>query len=385
MKKLTTLILISLLTSLVFAQEGDKILKGFDETEINTIITNANKIYDNTSVENEFFTPQPIDLVSELQNLKQFKDLKKKLDDIEKARKEKFGKDVQTYQLKYKTAFAIIDNIIDDARKLEVQYKTIKIYSDFSKHANPTGYKAFKDNLNTLKSDKFKANIELPEIKISNPYISMAYSMIGGIFSKNKKRTEVINEMTCITDFTMDFKSDLKSIDNQITYLSSSASNLSIKGQAIFTRLARAVAYTETFDAYRKNINEIGIADPLKASRKKYFDDILSKSSELNFDINNSTDIRTMELNFMQVVDFIKSYEILLFQGLSYYNSFIEVAKKYKEPNDRYPCINEDETKSKFEEMITKLEETRDLYSNAYNSVVSTSDKLKFYFGSSSN
>jgi len=384
MQKIILTLIIITSSIAVFAQEEGKELKGFDENEINTIINKANKVYDTISIENEFFIPKPIDLASELQNLKEFKDLEKRLEDIEKARKQKFGKDLASYQLKYKTAFTIIDNIIDDARKLEVQYKTIKIYSDFSKHANPTEYQAFKENLQKLKSDKFKANIDLPEIEISNPYISMAYSLIGGIFSKSKKRTEAINEMTCITDFTMDFKTDLKSIDNQITYLSSSASNLSIKGQAIFKRLARAIAYTETFEAYRADIKN-GVSDPIKTSRQKFFEDISKKAETLNFDVSNSGEIRNMELNFMQVIDFIKSYEILLFQGLSYYNSFIAVAKKYKEPNERYPCVNQTETKKKFEVMIEKLVKTRDLYSKAYNSVVSTSDKLKFYFGSSSN
>lgn len=92
-----------------------------------------------------------------------------------------------------------------------------------------------------------------------------------------------------------------------------------------------------------------------------------------------------MELNFMLVVDYIKSYEILLFEGLSYYNSFIEIVKKYETPNEKYSCIDQNEITTKFKEMIIKLEEVRDLYSNAYISVVSTSDKLKFYFGTASN
>lgn len=242
MKTTLFLIILTFLSLNLISQEVKKDeLKGFDANEINNIINKANKVYDTTSIESDLIIPKTIDLASELQNLKEFKDLKKKLDELETQRKSKFSKDIEAYQLKYKTAFSIIDNIVADARKLEVQYKSIKIYSDFSKNANPNEYKAYNDNLTSLRSDKFKANIELPDLEISNPYISIAYSMIGGIFTKNKKRSEIIESMMCITDFTMDFRTDLKSIDNQITYLSSSASNLSIKGEAIFTKLARTI------------------------------------------------------------------------------------------------------------------------------------------------
>jgi len=378
MRKTQIAVLLLFANILVAQQELEvRKLNGFNKAIVSSLILKANKVYDKTSNEENFIPPKPIDLIDELQDVNGIKDLQKKLEDIEKSRIQRFGKDIESYSLKSETAFTIIDDIISDAEKLEVLYSTIKIFSDFSKNANPTEYKAFNDNLNALKSNKFKANIELPDIEISNPYISMAYSLIGGIFSKSKKRTDAIKKMTCITDFTMDFKSDLKTIDNQITYLSASANNLKTQGQSIFGILARDIGYNLSYDEYLNDKQSIQL------SKNAYFTNLLSKADDLKHDIDNSADLRKIQLNFMQVIDYIKSYEILLFQGLSYYNSFIDITRKYKDSNSLYPCIDQQETQRKFEEITKELEKVKELYEGAYTSTVSTSDKLKFYFGSS--
>lgn len=272
-------------------------IEGFDTEKINNIIKEANQIYDASSQESEnVIVVQELDLAKELENVNSFNELRQAIAAINDSKQDRYSKDLSAYKLKYKTAIAITQKIIQEAGKLEVLYRTLEIYSDFAQNANPTNYDSFENNLERIKGGKFKSRIELPDIEISNPYISIAYSLIGGIFSKNKDRQEAIENMTCVIDYTMNFKTDLRSIDNTIKYLAASSMNLKEEGYSIFTILSTHIDYSHSYDEFAQfKIN--GEDDPMETARAEYFSQF-ADGETLDYLISRSSEIKKLEIKF---------------------------------------------------------------------------------------
>ena len=297
---------------------------------------------------------------------------------LTKRKKDKYGRELNALKIKFSTALNITFKIIDDVKKLEVLYGTLEIYSDFADNANPTKYQAFNSNLNLLKEGSFKSGIKLPDIEISNPYVSIAYSLIGGIFSKKEERQKAIQEMTCVIEYTMEFKSDLRSIDTSIGYLSESSKTNKNNGVKIFNKLLKQIEYPGNYEKYRKD-SEYS-ADPLISYKDDYFNQFIDGEPN-NYLLDRNVKIRELKLSIQALDKFIESYESLLYNGLSYYESFLKIVKKYIDSDSiKYPCISNSD-KSNFQDMYDQLEQIRDQYKDAYQSVVTTGDKLSLIFG----
>ena len=370
-----------LLAQLSFGQDEPKLenLEGIDSTSVSNAVEQINIALGNeedSDVDAVTDQPEP-DFASLLENSATFNEFRQSIANLNTEKGEKYNRELNAFKIQFATAVGITYKIISDVKKLEVLYGSLEIYSDFADNANPTNYQAFNNNLQTIKNGKFKSGIELPEMEISNPYISIAYSLIGGIFSKNKERTDAINNMTCVIEYTMDFKSDLRSINTSISFLSESSTTNKNNGIKLFNKLVRHIGYSGDYSSYKEALNST--SDPLSGEKNSFFNQF-NDGEASGYQLNRNIRIRELKLIIQALDKYIDSYEALLYNGLSYYESFLKIVEKYKIENNDFPCIAEDD-RDNFQEMYDDLVEIRNQYKEAYKSVVTTADMVSLIFG----
>lgn len=289
------------------------------------------------------------------------------LDDNESTRYESQIKELET---KFKASILIAKRILSEGEKLKTQWETLKIYSDFSRLANPNNYEEYTVGISQLKEVKLKgAGITLPDLSISNPLLSAGYSLVGTIFGK-KGNNDVFQKIAPVIEQTAQFNNDLRLIDQQIRFLSNSSSSLIYSGLNIFDQLAKSVEYKDGYEGYKKNEGKF------QELVRTFFDQEMQKGGSYDYEVANSIRLTNMLVNLTFVTNYIANYEQLLNDGLGYYNTFIEILDQYVDDNN--PLKSE---KGDFSSLQKKIENTKIQYSKAYESVVSRDARLRFYFG----
>ena len=378
--KYLTLIICALLSYSLGAQEHKlENLEGIDSTSMSNAVEQMNIALGNENSSSAVLVSNEptLDIAEALENSQTFNEFRQSLATLQDEKEIKYTRELNAFQIQFATAVDLTFKIISDVKKLEVLYGSLEIYSDFADNANPTNYSAFNSNLENLKQGKFKSGIELPDVEISNPYISIAYSLIGGIFSKNSDRAEAINNMTCVIEYTMDFKSDLRSINTSISYLSESSTTNKENGIKLFNKLVKQIGYDGDYYSY---MNALHVSSyPLGTFKHSFFEEFIDGSSS-NYNLDRNVRIRELKLIIQSLGEYIDSYEALLYNGLSYYESFLKIVNKYLDENVDFPCI-EEEDRGNFQEMHDDLEDIRNQYKEAYTSVVTTADMVSLIFG----
>ncbi len=238
-------------------------------------------------------------------------------------------------KVRYRKGLDLIKLLYEKILDLDHHFTALNTYQNISNISNPNSYPEFvKSKENLVKNITTKSSIQIPDILKSNIYVSLATTVVSAFIGSGKKakRTEEIENISCILDFTAIMHSDLNIIYYETEFLKDN--NITLKNNIIklFTEYTKVIKY-------RVNLDECRNTDDWD-SVNEHLDEFLNKLEKLAKKESGTPEYRqaikaisNMEFSLDRVLSFLNKYSNFVEQGSKYYNKFYKIINNYKNIN----------------------------------------------------
>ncbi len=269
-------------------------------------------------------------------------------------------------KIRYRKGIDLIKLLYEKILALDHHFSGMKIYQNISMLSNPNSYPEFLEVRSLLEQRLKKKNLlQLPPVLESNPYLSATFSIVSAMLgeAEPKDRSQDLQRIACILDFTVSMNADLNVIRHETEFLQDANRQLKRDCERLFEDYAKVVGYFVSLESCRQN-------DDWEALYIKLDDFIAALQEQLvqNADFNYGMEphfrrtLVNLEFATQRVADFIAAYSDFIRQGAQYYRKFDNIVSNY-ENEER--CS--DDLPKQYEDLHDDIRETIDKFQNTYN------------------
>ncbi|AVI52047.1 hypothetical protein C5O00_13145 [Pukyongia salina] len=275
-------------------------------------------------------------------------------------------------KVRYSKGIEIIKILYEKSLALDHHFTTVNTLNDMHKISNPNNFKEFAIAKQQFEYGMNKRQgFNLGNILGENMYASIIHSMIS-LFSnsdiRKSDKTNMLQEIECVMDFTLQMYNDLNTVYFESVYLKKGNKDLILDLEQLFTDYTNPIKYKTSLNECRDS------------------DDWLTINLHLDNFINRLKFLRSSELSQLEVsnmqIDLDFSIDRLL-HFIGTYNSFINDSRKFYEKFaimlDSYE--NEDLCNEKIPQDFITLKKSINLtiekFDHTYRPVEITGSKMK--------
>lgn len=273
---------------------------------------------------------------------------------------------------RYRKGIELIKMVYEKVLALDHHFAALQTYQNISTITNPNSYPEFEavKQLVEKKNAKTGGGIKLPALLQSNPYVSIASTLVN-LFTMpgdNKEKEAEMDKIACIMDFTVRMNADLNVINHETGFLRDQNNTLKEESLQLFDDYVNVLGYTTPLDRCRKaddwdkiyEMLDLYIAD-MEAVIKKTPGDkgVYKKQVNLEFAVD-------------RLVDYINKYSSFVAQGEKYYQKFKSIVNTYE---NQAKCA--DKLPKQFEDLRKDIDISIEKFNNSYNLTELKGSKLK--------
>jgi hypothetical protein len=296
--------------------------------------------------------------------------------------------ELKLLKLRYRKSIEIVKMLYEKVLSMDHHLSSLKAQQGLSNLSNPHNYPEFKEAKGVIEDRlKKKANIQMPMLFQTSPFLSAAYSIVGlavgGGEEKDKK--ESFEKMACVLDFTVRMHNDLNVIYYETGYLRDANLTLKKECETLFSDCARQVGYTIPLISCRDGDDWERLYSMLDAYVAKALGETNNTANstggytQTNTGMPPTPDYRllsraTTNLQFSidRVGSFIDKYSNFVGQGGEYYKKFSKIAGNYENEKSCAAVLPD-----QFKQLKKDIDETYDKFNSAYKMPEVQGSKLK--------
>ncbi len=281
-------------------------------------------------------------------------------------------KNLEVNKVRYLKGIEIIKILYEKSLSLDHHFTAIAALHDVQQMANPNNYKEFslvREKLSIKKSKK--QGFDLGAILGNNIYTSVIHSMLTlfnkGDISKNDKN-EIMNNIECILDFTLEMNNDLKTIYFESVFLKKNSSKTISDIESLFSTYTEPIEYSLSLSDCREKDDwpEIEKKANIYVQRQRF----LSESAI------NSGDAEKMEIDLEfsieRLLQLLYSYNNYINQSAQFYEKFAFMLDNYRERDQCHNKLPDD-----YIALKESIEITIEKFNNTYKPVELNGSKMK--------
>jgi hypothetical protein len=281
---------------------------------------------------------------------------------------------------RYRKGIELIKMVYEKVLALDHHFAALQTYQNIATITNPNSYPDFQAAKALLEKKSSKSNppFQLPALLQSNPYVSIASTLVSFLVvpGDNKEKEAEIGKIACIMDFTVRMSSDLSVINHETGFLRDHNNSLKEESLQLFDDYVSTLGYTTPLDRCRKaddwdkiyEMLDVYVTD-MEAILKKTPGDksVYKKQVNLEFAVD-------------RLVDYINKYSNFVSQGEKYYQKFKSIVSTYE---NQAKCA--DQLPKQFEDLRKDIDISIEKFNNSYNLAELKGSKLKdLIYGSGS-
>lgn len=275
-------------------------------------------------------------------------------------------------KVRYRKGLELIKMVYEKVLALDHHFSALQTYQNIAIITNPNTYPEFQAAKALLEKKGTKANpaLQLPGFLQSNPYVSVASTLLGFFMmsGENKEKELEISKISCIMDFTVRMSADLNTINHETAFLRDHNNTLKEESLRLFDDYVEVLNYNTPLDRCRKSddwdkileLLDQYVAD-MEATMKKAPNDksIYKKQVNLEFAVD-------------RLLDYIDKYSTFVAQGEKYYQKFKSIVNNYE---NQAKCA--DKLPRQFEDLKKDIDISIEKFNNSYNLTELKGSKLK--------
>ena len=281
---------------------------------------------------------------------------------------------------RYRKGVELIKMVYEKVLALDHHFAALQTYQNIAQMTNPNAYPEFQDAKKLLekKGSKTSNPLHLPAVLETNPYVSIANTLVSFVVSAvdTKDKDIEIDKIACIMDFTVRMNADLSVINHETGFLRDYNNSLKEESATLFDDYVRVIGYNTPIDRCRKaddwdklyELLDTYILD-MEATLKKTPNDkgVYKKQVNLEFAVD-------------RLVDYINKYSMFVTQGEKYYQKFKGIVSSYE---NQAKCASQ--LPKQFGDLQKDIDISIEKFSNSYNITELKGSKLKdLIYGSGS-
>ena len=271
---------------------------------------------------------------------------------------------------RYLKGVEIIKMIYEKILSLDHHFTSLSGFKNIVTLSNPNSFPEFvKFKEDLLRNTKARNRVNLPQLLDNNTMFSMGYTLIYSLFgtSKHEIRTNRLEEISCLLDFTLSMQSDLKIIYYETDYLAIQNKNLMNSCYKLFDDYTQAILYTYGLKYCREHDNWQELEQKLNASIEILRNEKINKKESQYAD-------KLIELKFSidLLMNFISKYSGFVDQAKLYYDKFLRIISNY---NNKEICLPE--LPAEYESLEEEIRFSIEKFESAYNITELRGSKLR--------
>jgi hypothetical protein len=275
-------------------------------------------------------------------------------------------------KMRYKKGIELIKMVYEKVLALDHHFASLQTYQNIAALTNPNTYPEFQDAKLLFEKKAYKSSnpLKLPAILESNPYVSIANTLVNFVVSTadSKEKDVEIDKVACIMDFTVRMSADLSVINHETSFLRDYNNTLKDESLLLFDDYVRVIGYSTPIDRCRKaddwdrvyELLDIYVLD-MEATLKKTPNDkgVYKKQVNLDFSVD-------------RLLDYINKYSTFVTQGEKYYQKFKTIISTYE---NQAKCA--DKLPQQFANLKKDIDISIEKFNNSYNIMELKGSKLK--------
>lgn len=259
-----------------------------------------------------------------------FASLSQKVEALEKLNLLKKQSSVINDEGKYKAGLETLDTIIGNVRKLNFAKELTTSVDRIQSITNPSTNDAFLTEIRSLKGDKLNLNNSGLEAiagpLLSNPYISLAWSIGSTLISNFKKEEKPakLNRMICVIDAATRTETDMRIIRSDLSTLGERMKKFEDENLTLFEDYTSAVGRKMSYDEYKANGDPDGpMTTPISTFFGKYKGDSITTP-----DVSTSNEIAVFRYRLDKAKSSLNEYDGIMKQTDAFLAKFAEMLEK---------------------------------------------------------
>jgi hypothetical protein len=263
---------------------------------------------------------------------------------------------------RYRKGIDLIKMIYEKVLALDHHFAALQTYQNIAQITNPNSYPEFQEARKVLekKTSKTTNPLKLPAILETNPYISIANTLVGFAVSAidSKDKNEEVEKISCIMDFTVRMSADLSVINHETGFLRDYNNTLKEESATLFDEYVKVIGYSVPIDRCRKSDDWDKVYEMLDAY-------VLEMETSLKKAPNDKTVYKkqvNLEFSVDRLLDYINKYSMFVTQGEKYYQKFKGIVGTYE---NQVKCA--DKLPRQFSDLQKDIDISIEKFNNSYN------------------
>lgn len=239
--------------------------------------------------------------------------------------------DLNLERVRYDKGIELIKMMYEKILGLDHHFTSLETYQSIMQMSNPNAYPEYQKSQEILQQ-KLKKDfaVRLPNLLVSNPYVSATYSLVAALVGDDepRRKEEDLEKVACILDFTVRMNADLSIIYYETEYLKESNRTLKEECILLFDQYTRVVGYNVPLDKCRKTDDWETLEDKLEIYIKDLEAAAATKDEALFEKVHKG--VVNIEFSIDRMLDFLNKYSAFIGQGEKYYQKFQVIVSNYQ-------------------------------------------------------
>ena len=281
--------------------------------------------------------------------------------------------DLKLEQTRYLKGIELIKMMYEKILGLDHHFTSLQTHQGIMEMSNPNSYPEFQEAKTVIRKRlKKKDSVSLPNVLMSNPFLTASYSLVASFFgdSDTKRKEADLEKIACIMDFTVRMNADLSLIYYETEYLKESNKSLMKECKVLFENYTKIIDYHVSLDKCRRTDDWESIEEGLS---------VFIKDLEAGAAINNEIMLQkvhkgvvNLEFSVDRLLDFLNKYSSFIAQGEKYYQKFHVIVSNYQ---NEVACAGK--LPHEFATLKQNISLSIEKFNNAYNIAELKGSKLK--------
>jgi hypothetical protein len=273
---------------------------------------------------------------------------------------------------RYRKGIELIKMVYEKVLALDHHFAALQTYQNIATITNPNSYPEFQAAKQLLEKKSSKSNppLQLPALLQSNPYVSVATTLVNFLVTPgdNKEKEVEIDKIACIMDFTVRMNSDLSVINHETSFLREHNNTLKEESMTLFDEYVKILGYNTPLDRCRKTDDW----DKIYESLETYVAEMEAVIKKTPSDKSVYKKQVNLEFAVDRLVDYINKYSTFVAQGGKYYQKFKTIVNTYE---NQSKCA--DKLPKQFDDLRKDIDISIEKFNNSYSLTELKGSKLK--------
>jgi hypothetical protein len=296
----------------------------------------------------------------------------KKINAMEAVNKTQQEMQFALTKVRYRKGLELIKMIYEKVLALDHHFAAMQTYQNISAISNPNAYPDFQAAKAIIEKKSAKSNpsLQLPALLQSNPYVSVAGTLISLFMlpGDSKEKETELGKISCIMDFTVRMSSDLNTISHETGFLQDMTNTLKEESLQLFDDYVQVLNYNTPLDRCRKADDWEKILELLDL----YVEDMENALKKTPSDKGTYKKQVNLEFAVDRLLDYINKYSTFVAQGEKYYQKFKSIVGNYE---NQASCA--DKLPRQFDDLKKDIDISIEKFNNSYNLAELKGSKLK--------